>query len=59
MQGLPPELTGYIPAVLETHFAMVARAVIALPLAAGLGAVLAFRPRRMVRDNFFCYRGIA
>jgi hypothetical protein len=45
-QGLPPELTGYIPEVLESHAAMVARAVIALPLAAGLGAVLAFRPRR-------------
>ena len=45
-QGLPPEFTAYIPDVLEAHAAMVARAVAALPLAAGLGAVLAFRPRR-------------
>jgi hypothetical protein len=45
-QGLPPEFSGYIPDVLEGHAAMVARAVIALPLAAGLGAALAFRPRR-------------
>ena len=45
-QGLPPELTTYIPDVLEDHAAMVARALIALPLAAGLGALLAFRPRR-------------
>ena len=43
--GLPPELSAYIPDVLETHAAMVARAVLALPLAAGLGAALAFRPR--------------
>lgn len=45
-QGLPPEFSSYIPDVLEAHAAMVARALIALPLAAGLGAVLAFRPRR-------------
>jgi Domain of unknown function (DUF4956)/MgtC family len=45
-QGLPPEFSGYIPDVLEGHAAMVARALIALPLAAGLGAALAFRPRR-------------
>ena len=45
-QGLPPEFSKYIPDVLEGHAAMVARALIALPLAAGLGAVLAFRPRR-------------
>jgi hypothetical protein len=45
-QGLPPEFSRYIPDVLEGHAAMVARALIALPLAAGLGAVLAFRPRR-------------
>ena len=43
--GLPPELSAYIPDVLETHAAMVARAVLALALAAGLGAALAFRPR--------------
>jgi hypothetical protein len=45
-QGLPPEFSTYIPDILEGHAAMVARALIALPLAAGLGAVLAFRPRR-------------
>ena len=45
-QGLPPEFSRYIPDILEGHAAMVARALIALPLAAGLGAVLAFRPRR-------------
>src|SRR5918995_3780976 len=50
-QGLPPELSEfgefsqYIPDVLEPHVAMVARAVLALPFAAILGAVLAFRPR--------------
>jgi len=46
MQELPPEFSQYIPDVLETHAAMVARAFLALPLSAGLGAVLAFRPRR-------------
>lgn len=45
-QGLPPELTQYIPDVLEDHAAMVMRAFLALPLAAVLGAALAFRPRR-------------
>ena len=45
-QGLPPEFTRYIPDVLEAHAAMVARALLALPLAAALGAALAFRPRR-------------
>ena len=45
-QGLPPEFSQYIPDVLEGHAAMVANAVLALPLAAGLGAALAFRPRR-------------
>jgi hypothetical protein len=45
-QGLPPEFSRYIPDMLEGHAAIVARALIALPLAAGLGAVLAFRPRR-------------
>jgi hypothetical protein len=46
MQELPPEFSRYIPDLLESHAAMVARAVLALPLAAGLGAVLAFRPPR-------------
>ena len=45
-QGLPPEFSRYIPDVLESHAAMVARAVLALPFAALLGAMLAFRPRR-------------
>lgn len=45
-QGLPPEFSRYIPDILESHAAMVARAVLAMPLAAILGAVLAFRPRR-------------
>ena len=45
-QGLPPEFSQYIPDVLESHAAMVARAVLALPFAAVLGALLAFRPRR-------------
>jgi hypothetical protein len=45
-QGLPPEFSRYIPDILESHAAMVARAVLAMPLAALLGAVLAFRPRR-------------
>jgi uncharacterized membrane protein YhiD involved in acid resistance len=45
-EGLPPEFSQYFPDILEPHVAMVARAVIALPFAAILGAVLAFRPRR-------------
>jgi hypothetical protein len=45
-QGLPPEFSRYIPDVLESHAAMVARAVLALPFAAIVGAMLAFRPRR-------------
>ena len=43
--ALPPEFSHYIPDVLEPHVAMVARAVLALPFAAILGAALAFRPR--------------
>jgi hypothetical protein len=45
-QGLPPEFSRYIPDILESHAAMVARAVLALPFAAIVGAMLAFRPRR-------------
>jgi hypothetical protein len=45
-QGLPPEFSQYIPDILESHAAMVARGLLALPLAALLGAALAFRPRR-------------
>jgi len=46
MQELPPELAASLPELIATHAEMVARAVVALPLAAGLGAALAFRPRR-------------
>src|SRR5215510_612351 len=44
-EGLPPEFSHYIPDILEPHVAMMARAALALPFAAALGAVLAFRPR--------------
>jgi hypothetical protein len=44
--ALPPEFSGYIPDILETHAMMVATALVALPFAAVLGAALAFRPRR-------------
>jgi len=43
--GLPPEFSQYVPDILEPHVAMVARAALALPFAAILGALLAFRPR--------------
>jgi len=45
-QGLPPEFSRYIPDILEGHAEMVAHALLALPIAAVLGAMLAFRPRR-------------
>jgi hypothetical protein len=45
-QSVPPELSHYVPDVLEAHAAMVARALLALPVAATLGAALAFRPKR-------------
>jgi hypothetical protein len=45
-QPLPPEFTGYIPDILETHAMMVANALVTLPFATALGAALAFRPRR-------------
>ena len=44
-EGLPPEFSHYIPDILEPHVAMIARAALALPFAATLGAALAFRPR--------------
>jgi hypothetical protein len=44
--ALPPEFSAYVPDFLETHAAMVATALVALPFAAAFGAVLAFRPRR-------------
>src|SRR5258705_11686096 len=43
---LPPELAQSVPQVLQTHFDMVERAVLALPFAPVLGAALAVRPRR-------------
>ena len=45
-QGLPPGFSTYIPDILEEHAAMIARALIALPLAAAMAALLALRPRR-------------
>jgi len=45
-QGTPPEFAQQVPEVLATHAQMVAVALVALPSAAGLGALLAFRPRR-------------
>src|SRR5262245_52938974 len=46
MDQLPPELAQQIPAVIATHSEMVMRGLLALPLAAALGAALAFRPHR-------------
>jgi uncharacterized membrane protein YhiD involved in acid resistance len=46
MDELPSTLTQYIPDILESHAEMILRAVLALPLAAAMGALLAFRPRR-------------
>src|SRR4051812_39300991 len=42
----PAELVQSVPQVLQSHFDMVERAVLALPFATALGAALAFRPRR-------------
>ena len=46
MDELPSTLTQYVPDILESHAEMILRAVLALPLAAAMGALLAFRPRR-------------
>jgi hypothetical protein len=46
MDELPAALTRYIPDILESHAAMILRAVLALPVATAMGALLAFRPRR-------------
>ena len=43
-QTLPPEFA--MPEILITQAQIVMQALLALPLAAGLGALLAFRPRR-------------
>jgi hypothetical protein len=45
-QPLPPEFTAYVPDFLEIHAAMIANALLALPLATLFGGALAFRPRR-------------
>jgi hypothetical protein len=45
-QPLPPEFSQYVPDLLESHAQMVARGLLALPLAAVMGAALAFRPKR-------------
>ena len=39
-------LSGYVPDFLETHAAAIVKALVSLPLATVLGALLAFRPRR-------------
>src|SRR5687767_10231286 len=46
MDELPSTLTQYVPDILESHAEMILRALVALPLAAAMGALLAFRPRR-------------
>ena len=45
-QAVSPDLSRYVPDVLEAHAQMVVRALLALPVAATLGAALAFRPKR-------------
>lgn len=46
MDQVPAWLTPYIPDILESHAAMILRALLALPIATAMGALLAFRPRR-------------
>ncbi len=43
---VPREFSDNIPQLFEVHAAMIARSLISLPVAAALGAALAFRPRR-------------
>lgn len=45
-QSISPEISRLVPDILETHAETVLRALLALPLAATLGAALAFRPKR-------------
>jgi MgtC family len=45
-QTVSPEISRYVPDMLEAHAQMMARALLALPVAATLGAALAFRPKR-------------
>ena len=46
MDQLPAALTRFVPDILEAHAAMILRALLALPIATAIGALLAFRPRR-------------
>jgi uncharacterized membrane protein YhiD involved in acid resistance len=45
-QTVFPALSRFVPDVLEAHAEMFVRALLALPVAAALGAALAFRPKR-------------
>jgi len=45
-EALRALLSGYVPDFLETHAAAIIKALVSLPLATMLGALLAFRPRR-------------
>jgi hypothetical protein len=46
MDQLPASLSAHIPDMLQSHIAMILRALLALPIATAMGALLAFRPRR-------------
>jgi hypothetical protein len=46
MNELLPGLSRYVPDILESHAEMILRALLALPVATAMGALLAFRPRR-------------
>jgi hypothetical protein len=45
-QTVSPTISQYVPDFLETHAEMVVRSMLSLPVAAALGAALAFRPKR-------------
>lgn len=45
-QSVSPAISHYVPDLLEAHAEMVLRAMMSLPVAATLGAALAFRPKR-------------
>lgn len=46
MDELPGALAAHIPGILQSHAEMILRALLALPIATAMGALLAFRPRR-------------
>jgi hypothetical protein len=46
MNELFPGLSHYIPDILQSHAEMILRALLSLPIATAMGALLAFRPRR-------------